>query len=169
MMWSLLKTVTPNLTSSVNSELVYDLLLFHDLGEVASEDMPLVKQLQEGSSQKKEMESLEIDKITNDLPETTKKFIRQCFFDYSYAAADGASIEVLLARYINSIQGNHFAMVYGFDFAKHADLIMKIVNRYFMPVAEELVGELAIRNKLAANEVEALTSYHLRAIEEVIK
>jgi len=168
MLWSLLKSVMPELSSLVNTELVYDLLMFHDLGEIASEDTPLVKQLREGSSLKKEMERLEIEKNTMGLPQAARELINKSFFDYSYADENEATVEVLLARYVNSMQGNHFAMVYGFDFIKHADLIMEIVNKYFTPVANELISKLATQNNAAANEVKSLTNYHLATIKEIL-
>jgi hypothetical protein len=161
-LWLLLRYVLPETNKIIDSSQVYEYLIFHDIGEICVGDTPIVQQLKEGSVRKNEIEIREVEAHTEDLPHNLQQLIRSYFHDYTFAHP--GTVEIVLARYLNAIQGNHFGLVYGKNLSQYSVIIDKIVSTYFIPLAEQLEKLLFSQSKLAAQEISDLSSYHLDSI-----
>lgn len=161
-LWSLLRQIMPETDKIVHTNRVYELLTFHDLGEVIIGDTPLVQQLNEGSREKHEEELREVERYSEDLSGPLQEFIRSRFQEYTFSQEP--TVEILLSRYINAMQGNHFGLVFGKNLAEHSELISTIVKKYFIPIVKDLQAALEKKSKSSAEEVAILTKYHLASI-----
>jgi 5'-deoxynucleotidase YfbR-like HD superfamily hydrolase len=161
-LWSLLQKIMPAISKVIDSTRVTDMLMYHDIGEIGLGDTPLVTQLSQGSESKNQSESVQIDEYAKLLPEELREWMTESFKSFTYGENN---TEALMARYINAVQGNHFALTFGKDLEAHNELIQKIVNQFFMPIARELFTELGKLSVDAGNEIEALTQFHLEAIK----
>lgn len=161
-LWILLKPVLPALSKHIDSAKLYECLALHDIGEIVVGDTPKVEQLELGSLRKQEIERREIDTDIEKLPLSLQNTIRTYYQEYTFNK--NVDITVLLARYLDNLQGNHFGLVYGIELSHHSDLISKIVSKYFLPVSKQLLDLSTSLDPQAGMEIQSLTEYHLQTI-----
>lgn len=164
MLWMLLRKIMPALNKQVDHIKLHECIALHDIGEIVVGDTPRVEQLKSGSTRKRQVEEREIESQVENLPESIQSLVKSYFHEYTFV--EHPDLTILLARYLDSLQANHFGLVYGHDLGKHSELISQIVNAYFVPVAKELESRAAALDPQAGEEIEALTNYHLQAIRD---
>jgi len=158
--WFNLRRICPNLNKLVNSEKVYEILWGHDLGEVFAGDISQSLQIKGMGINKSQTERKEIIKMAGKIPKTTLKILLQNFDDFEKKTEGITSIEILVCKLIDNIQGNHFAVVFGNDFKKNSDLINKVLNRSFVRTTRRLLQVLKEGgHKKAYEEVESVVTY----------
>jgi 5'-deoxynucleotidase YfbR-like HD superfamily hydrolase len=160
--WFNLRRICPNLNKLVDSEKIYEILWIHDLGEIFIGDISQSLQINGEGINKSQIERKEIIKMAGKIPKKTLKTILQNFDAFEKKHEEINSLEVLVCKLIDNIQGNHFAIVFGNDFKIHSDLINKILNRSFIKAASRLLEVLKKRNnKKAYKEVKSVVTYFI--------
>lgn len=158
--WFNLKRICPNLNKIVDSEKIYEILWGHDLGEIFAGDVSQPQQIKGKGINKSKTERLEIIKMAGKIPVKTLKTLLQNFDDFEKKTEEITSVEILVCKLIDNIQGNHFAVVFGNDFKKNSDLINKVLNRSFIRTTRRLLEVLKEDDhKKAYKEVESVVAY----------
>ncbi|MEK7080978.1 MAG: HD domain-containing protein [Patescibacteria group bacterium] len=160
--WFYLKHICPSLSTLVDTTEIYERLLGHDLGETFIGDIPLFLQLSGKGTNKHSLERKEIQKMGKKIPKKIFKIMIKYFDEFENPVGNITKLEILIAKFIDTMQGNHFAFVFGNDLPKHETTINKIVNRSFIPVAKRLLKVLKQRgHKKAYKEVVNIVIHHL--------
>ncbi|MFC1626038.1 HD domain-containing protein [Patescibacteria group bacterium] len=162
--WFLLRRVCPNLESLVDSRELYEILLNHDLGETYKGDVPLYKKIY-GEVDDKEVERQGVEKICEQLPDASEELIR--WFDEFEKDVDKVDrLEIIVAKWIDNLQGNHFAMTFGEELSKHSKPINSILQIRFVPYTNRLIQVLEDRKEEnAVGEVKEIVRYHTKLIK----
>jgi 5'-deoxynucleotidase YfbR-like HD superfamily hydrolase len=158
--WFNLRRICPNLNKLVNSEKMYEILWGHDLGEIFAGDVSQPMQVKGKGVNKSKIERQEIIKMAGKIPKQILKTLLQNFDAFEKKTEEITSIEILVCKFIDNIQGNHFSTVFGNDFKANSDLVNKILNRSFIRTTRRLL-EVLKRNghKKAQKEVEEVATY----------
>ena len=165
--WFYLRRVCPSLDELVDPVEVYERLWSHDLGETFQGDVSQFRQLKGEGSHKHIIERKEIVKMGRKMPKKMLNQLLQWFdeFEDDYNKMD--KLEVLTAKFIDTLQGDHFAMVFGKDLREHSEVISKIVNRTFISVTLRFLKVLKSQgHKKAYNEVKAVANNHIKNIRQ---
>ena len=165
--WFNLRIVCPNLNKIVDSVKIYEIFWGHDLGEIFTGDVSQTMQINGVGLDKSNIERKEIIEISKAAPREISRILLHNFDLFEKNHKKINSIEVLICKLIDNIQGNHFAMVFGNDFKINSDLINKVINRSFMKAANRLLEVLNdTGNKKAYNEAKTVIEHHLRLINK---
>lgn len=165
-LWFQTRRLCPNLNLLVNSEVLYEILLHHDLGETYTGDVSMVKQIKGHGANKYTLERQEIAKITKQLPPVIQKELLHLFDLFETRPEKTKKLEVLVAKFLDTLQGDHFALTFGNDLPKHSVMINKIVNKKFVTYAKQLMDFLKEKGHLKAKEeVQQITNHHLIQIK----
>ena len=159
-LWFNLRRICPNLNKLVNSENIYEILWGHDLGEIFVGDVSQTMQVKGMGINKSKIEREEIIKMAGKIPKKTLQTILENFDAFEEKTEEINSLEILVCKFIDSIQGNHFNVIFGNDYKTYSDLINKILNRSFIRTTRRLLEVLKKRgNKKAQKEVESIANY----------
>jgi 5'-deoxynucleotidase YfbR-like HD superfamily hydrolase len=165
--WFNLRRICPNLSKLVDSTKIYEIFWGHDLGEIFTGDVSQTMQVKGYGLNKKKVERQEIIKMSKKAPKEISKILLHNFDLYENDYEKINSLEILVCKLIDNMQGNHFAIVFGNDFKIHSNLISKIVNRSLIRAARQLLKVLKQkRNKKAHKEAELLIEHHLGVIKK---
>lgn len=162
MLWFSLRYVLPHINKIIHSEKIYEHLLIHDIGEIEIGDISRATQIAHPSATKDQDELSVIEKLVSAYPPVLGQRITALFREFTFN--DKQSLESLMANYCDSLQGNHFALIYGFNLQKNSQLISKIINSHFIPISTQLIDRLNTIDLKAGQEIQSLTSYHLQSI-----
>jgi 5'-deoxynucleotidase YfbR-like HD superfamily hydrolase len=158
--WFNLKRVCPNLNKLVDSEKIYEILWGHDLGEIFAGDISQPQQIKGKGINKSQIERKEIIKMAGKIPKKNLEILLKNFDAFEEKTEEITSLEILVCKLIDNIQGNHFAVVFGNDFKTHSDLINKVLNRSFIRTTRRLLKVLKKENhKKAYEEVVLVVNY----------
>ncbi len=161
--WFLLRRVCPNLNSLIDSAKLYEIFFVHDLGEITLGDVSNVAQLAGKGETKSADELLEIEDMIQSLPERIQKEIREYFTSFENKSGS-TDLEMLVARFIDQLEGNHFVLTFGKDLPAYSEVINKILNRKFIARAYQLLKELDTLGKSEAyNEILAVSLHHFQS------
>jgi hypothetical protein len=162
-MWFMLRHLMPNFAALVDSARVYDILSNHDNGELVKGDVTLFDKVNGATDDKdKEIETVRI--ITHGLPVEVQNLAVQDITDFEANAENSVSLEVRIARLIDSLSGNVVVLEKGkqiedVDTSRTAD----ILRLRFIPRAHQLIQILQSQNQFsAANEIRGLALHHLQ-------
>jgi len=162
--WFLLRRICPQLDSLVNSIEVYEILLNHDLGETEKGDVPLYQKIK-GVVDDKMVERQGIEKLSEQLPRIKKELLRW-FDEFEGEVKTINKLEILLARWINNLHGNHFALTFGKRLAHFSKEINSILQIRFVPYTNRLIQVLKQRGeKEAVEEVKQIAKQHVKLIK----
>lgn len=177
-MWSLhhfctvLSPLCPELSSAVQFEEVKDILLMHDLPEIKHGDITRTTQIStENIKTTKVMaERQALEELTVDLPaEMREKYLER--FDYfeGLVPSQEVPIEILVARMIDSMQGDHYFLHHtGPMEAAQTEITARIMQKYTLKNISEVVSRLhGIGKHQAADEVIDLADYHFGAARKL--
>jgi 5'-deoxynucleotidase YfbR-like HD superfamily hydrolase len=156
-LWFNLRRICPNLNKLVNSEKIYEILWTHDLGEIYASDVSLALQVQGKGANKHQVERKEIIKMAGKMPKNTLNILLQYFDAFEGKIEKMNDLEIILCKWLDNVQGHHFALTFGNDYKKNSDLINKILNYSFVPRSRRLLQILKERkNKKAYGEAKWL-------------
>ena len=162
--WFLLRRVCPNLESLVSSVEVYEILLNHDLGETHKGDVPLYRKIN-GEVDDKMIERQGVEILSEQLPDTRRELLG--WFDEFETEIDRVDkLEILVAKWIDTLQGNHFALTFGSKLPEYSKPINSILQIRFVPYTNRLIQVLEERGeKEAIKEVKEIARYHTELIK----
>ena len=162
--WFLLRRVCPNLESLVSSVEVYEILLNHDLGETHKGDVPLYRKIN-GEVDDKMIERQGVEILSEQLPDTRRELLG--WFDEFETEIDRVDkLEILVAKWIDNLQGNHFALTFGKELPTYSKPMNSILQIRFVPYTNRLIQVLEERGeKEAIKEVKEIARYHTELIK----
>ncbi len=162
--WFLLRRICPKLDSLVNSMEVYEILLNHDLGETDKGDVSLYQKIK-GAADDKMAERQGVEKLSQQLPEIKRELLGW-FDEFEGEVEKIEKLEILLAKWIDNLQGNHFALTFGKRLPQFSKEINSILQIRFIPYTNRLIHALEERGeKGAIKEVKQITQQHAKFIK----
>lgn len=160
--WFQLRRLCPALNRLVDSLTVYEMLLNHDLGEIRYADTPLYRVVTGLQADDKRSERRGLEELSASLPLHAQQDLLSSFDAFESELADIDVLEALVSKWVDNMQGNHFAMVFGEDFSQNADSIKKILNLRFIPITKRLMKILQARGEAEVlAEVKTVAAHHL--------
>ena len=159
--WFNLRKLCPNLNKIVDTEKIYEILWGHDLGEIFAGDVSQPQQIKGMGKNKSQVERQEIINMAGKIPQKILRILLNNFDAFEQKTEEIKSIEILVCKFIDNIQGNHFAVVFGNDFKKNSDLINKVLNRSFTRTTRRLLQVLKEGGHKKAHEEVELIANHL--------
>jgi hypothetical protein len=173
-LWMHLRSACPSLDKLVNNQEIYERLWAHDLGETLSGDVSYAVKIHGRLDKGKDLERKGYVKIVKFLDKKDKtRLVR--WFDEFEGEKDNLGLEVLIARWIDNLEGDHFALTFGKSLSKHSELISEIVRKRSVARAESIISLLEKRGKRgknaslckkAAEEVKEVMRFHLGFIRK---
>lgn len=165
--WFYLRRVCPSLDVLVDTTEIYERLWGHDLGETFEGDISQVVQLSGRGASKHIIERKEIEKMGKTLPKQILDQLLGWFDETENGFENMEKLEALVAKFIDTIQGNHFVTVFGNNLPENETIINKIIGRSFIPVSRKLLKVLKEHgHKEAYEEVSEIISHHLKFFEK---
>lgn len=162
--WFLLRRVCPNLGSLVDPIELYEVLLNHDLGETYRGDMPLFKKIN-GEIDDKVAERQGVKKLSEQLSGIGEELLNR-FDEFEEEIGKVSKLEILVAKWIDTLQGNHFALTFGNELPEHSEPINRILEIRFIPYTNRLVEVLKSRGEEGATkEVREVVLHHAGLIK----
>ena len=159
--WFNLKRVCPNLNKLVNTEHIYEILWGHDLGEIYAGDVSQTQQVKGLGKNKVQNERQEIIKIAGKIPKKNLETLLKNFDAFEKKTEEMNKLEILVCKFIDNVQGNHFNVVFGNDFKNNSDLVNKILNRSFIRTTRRLLQVLKEGGHKKAHKEVELVATHL--------
>jgi|GEM_PF-2872282 len=163
-MWEGITPLFPHITAATDPSQVSRYILMHDIGEIAEGDISIVRQINGDGKGRREKEEASFLELTKTLPGATRVVFETTHQLYEEGKNDPVTQnkEVLLAKIMDMIQGDHFVLTQSVDFATHSDLHNTIVSTKLIPYAKRLIKILRDEgNEDAAVEIELLIEHHL--------
>lgn len=166
LLWLVLRRVCPALNKIVDSTRVYEICLTHDLGETYEGDISRFQQLKGQGVDKHSSERQAINMIASKTKVATREEIIAWFDEFEKKPEEIENIEILIVRFLDSLQGDHFALTFGHDLPSHSEVISKIVNKHTVPFALRLMEVLKTTgHNEACEEVGQIFLYHKNQIK----
>ena len=176
-LWMNLRKICPSLDKLVDSTEVYERLWGHDLGETYLGDISLASKIQTDVNTGKVEEREEYIRLLAPLPEGQRERMTEWFDEFEHVEGDvRRPLEVLVARWIDHLQGDHFALVFGNDLEQYSPTIEKIVKKRSVLFSRILIDSLRGSAEeepdkkdvflQAADEVEDIARIHIEMIRE---
>jgi 5'-deoxynucleotidase YfbR-like HD superfamily hydrolase len=163
-LWFHLRKMCPKLDSLVDTTEVYEILLNHDLGETNVGDTPLYRKIN-GAKDSKQSERDDLEKISDSLPEVQSELLAW-FDEFEQEIEKIDRLEILIAKWLDNLQGNHLALIFGNDLHNYSEPINKILQISFVVYTNRLVEVLKARNETdAMDEVKQVAQHHADAIK----
>lgn len=165
----LLLPILPHTTMSVDGLKIVDMLLIHDIGEIANGDVSAVLQLQGHGQTRAEDETHAFHKIISDLPDDIKESLTATHDEYEREKNDPNTTnkEALIAKIIDTIQGNHYVLTHSPNFKEHAELHTQIVSTKLLPHTKRLEEILQDEgNSQGVTEMHLFTRHHLHMYQK---
>ena len=162
--WFLMREVCPNLAKLVNTQEIYERVWSHDLGETFLGDISQYRQVNGEGDGKHVLEYEEVMRMAKNLPKKTKKDLSNYVKNYGHNLEKVTKLEVLVAKLIDTIQGNHFSLVFaqGLGDKKYKLTVAKIVERTSVKAARQILKILKQKGRKAAyQEVLDFINHHL--------
>lgn len=162
--WLTLKDICPGLDALVDTQEIYERVWSHDMGETFVGDISQFRQINGEGKDKHLLEQQEIEKITKFIPVKTSRKLLGYFKEFEKLREKITKLEALVAKLIDTLQGNHFALVFAEGLAsdKNSDSVKKIVERTTVRTANQLLKVLKQRRHTKAyNEVLSVVEHHL--------
>lgn len=175
--WILLKDICPNLSEVADSDQVIQRLWVHDIGEALVGDTPMVAKLTSNMNIGKDDEREAYTQLISVLPKKVQVRLSKYFEEFEEGAGEYLPIPARIARWIDYMQGDHFAITHGKNLSQHQEVIEKVIKKRSILRARQLIDGLGEWSQRylhemkepylkAAKEVEAVTRVHIKLIRE---
>ena len=168
-LWMHLRKVCPSLDKLVDSQEIYERLWSHDLGETLSGDISYAVKIQKRLDLGKDLERKGYIKILKPLDRKDRaKFVK--WFDEFEGEKSDLPLEVLIARWIDNLEGDHFVLTFGKSLSGYSKLIAEIIRKRSVARAGNLINLLEKMDKRgkkgkfckkAAGEVKEVMRFHI--------
>lgn len=176
-LWMNLRQLCPNLDKLVDSEEIYERLWAHDLGETYRGDISYSVKIHSRLDEGKEEERKDLIKLAQNLPFRERKRLISWFDEFEEKEGEkDLKFEVLVSRWVDNLQGDHFAIVFGKNLSKYSETIEKIVSKRSALRSRTLIDSIKsyakksrVNEKLcakAAEEVAAVATAHIELIRQ---
>ena len=163
-LWFLLRRALPTLNKIVNSLEIYEIILNHDLGETFVGDVPLYDKIN-GRHDNKENEKAAIHELLVEFPDIQSEVVNQ-FEQFEEKVDNISKLEVLVAKWIDNIQGNHYVFSFGEDLPEYSEPINKILQIKFVAYTNRLIEVLNEKGEdTAVEEVKSVARFHRKLIK----
>lgn len=164
--WVILRRACPALNSIVDSTKIFEMLLSHDLGETHLGDVSRFLQLQGHGKDKQITEGESIKFMIKELDNKTKNEINNLFEGFERKPDEMNDLESLVTKFLDSLQGNHFALIFGHNLHEYSEPISKIVNKHFFTYAQKLLDVLESSGYTEAKkEIKEILDHHVDLIK----
>lgn len=161
--WFYFSRICPSLSALVDKAEIYERLWSHDIGETFVGDISQFLQLSGKGANKHLVEKQEIEKMGKKISPAILKQMTSWFAEFEGKYDKIEKLEVLLVKLIDTIQGDHFAFVFGNNLPENSKTINKIMARSFLPVANQLLRVLKQNgHKKAYKEAKSVILHHLK-------
>lgn len=167
--WFQIKNICPELNKVVKNEVLYEKIMNHDLGETSDDgDISMTRQLNGEGSNKKLSEREQLLSLTKALNERTRSTILKDFDEFEEAPENIRNLETLIAKFIDTLQGDQFALMFGNNLPENSDLIDRIIRVRFVSYTQRLIDVLnELGYKKASKEIIQIANHHLEQIRSV--
>lgn len=176
-LWMNLRRICPSLDQLVDSTEVYERLWGHDIGETYLGDISLASKIHTDVNTGKTEEREEYLRLLTPLTEGQRERMVEWFDEFEHVEGDvRRPLEVVVARWIDHLQGDHFALVFGNNLEEYSPTIEKIVRKRSVLFSRILIDSLRGRAEeepdkkdmflQAADEVEDIARIHIEMIRE---
>ena len=163
-LWFHLRRVCPKLDSLVNTTQVYEIILNHDLGETNAGDTPLYRKIN-GAEDTKQSERDDLKQITDPSPEVQTELL-SWFDEFEQDIERIDRLEMLVVKWLDSLQGDHFALTFGRELSHYSEPINKILQIRFVAYTNRLIGLLESGSQAeAVEEVKQVAQHHADVIK----
>jgi hypothetical protein len=137
------------------------------MGESVLGDISRYKQLQGAGINKGMAEKAAIKQMVKSLDKMTAREIINMFEDFELPPEKMNNPETILAKLIDSLQGDQFCLTFGNNLAENSEIIGKIVYKHTVPYAMRLREILIEKGKnKAAGEVGEIIKLHIKTIRK---
>lgn len=163
-MWEALTPILPHLSSTVDTRNLSRFILIHDMGEIANGDISAALQLKGHGKNRAEKEMQGFNDLAAMLPEASRDIFVGTHDQYEREKnnPETQDKEVLLAKIMDMIQGDHFVLSQSIDFSGSSHVHYRIVSEKLVPYAKRLHSLLTDEGELAAaQELHGLIKHHL--------
>lgn len=165
--WIQLRNILPSLNKLVDSNEIIERLWYHDLGEILKGDVSEMTIIREGVEKKFEDERKSYSELINFLPKDDKERLLKWFYEFESDLHEDLPLEAIVVRWIDNLQGDHFALTFGNNFQKSSPIIEKIVKKRSARTARMLIKILQKRReRTAAKEIDEVMRFHIEKIRE---
>jgi 5'-deoxynucleotidase YfbR-like HD superfamily hydrolase len=162
--WFNLRRLCPELDALVDTTEVYEIILNHDLGETHVGDMSLYRKIH-GDKEDKKSERYAVEQISKSNSDTQKELLNW-FDEFEKEIEKIDRLEVLIAKLVDNLQGDHYAISYGHDLSSYSEPINKILQLRFVINTNRLIEVLEEREESgAAEEIKQVAKHHAEAIK----
>lgn len=169
LLWFVLRRVCRNLDKVVDTSKLLERICVHDLAETIGGDTSIYSKYNEpdATSNWKRRERRDFRKLIKDLPIPIRAELEESFEEYEAEDKNYQSFETLVAKWLDNLQGNHFALVFGNNLGEYSELIEKIIKSRAGKRARLMMDYLGEkREENAASEVKAVMKVHIEMARE---
>lgn len=170
----IIKKTNPALRRVINFESVNDRLTMHDIGEALRGDISLTSRTDSGFDMDKKGEREDYLTIIDSLPEDIKKEMLKWHDEFEGEGDDTSNLEVLFARWVDSLQGNLTAQIFGNDLSDNSEVIEKVMRIRSVIRSKNLLDALLERSGgvendfyFAALEVKTISKENISMVKEL--
>ena len=161
--WFHLRRLCPKLNSLVDATEIYEIILNHDLGETNAGDIPLYRKIH-GAKDNREGERKDLEQISSSLPNTQRELLAW-FDEFEQEVEKTNRLEILVAKWLDNLQGNHFVLTFGKELPSYSKQIDRILQIRFIAYTNRLLEVLEGKSALGAvSEVRCIAAHHTEAI-----
>ena len=134
------------------------------MGETTNGDTTLYEIVQ-GKKKDIENERRTIEKISSPLQQT-QKILLNMFDEFEGGIDNINTLEVAVARWIDNLQGDHFALTFGSRLPEHSEAINKIIQIRSIASTNRLLELLEDKDhNKAVDEVKQVAHHHFNVIK----
>lgn len=164
LLWKLLSGVLKQNGINVDSETISNMVLIHDIGEIEQGDVSAVLQLQGKGKDRKNVEDKAFEEISSLLPQSSGKLIKETNERYEREKNNPTTNdkEVLIAKIIDTLQGDHYVTTNSIDLVGFTDTHQKIISIKLYPYVLRLIEILEKeKNKIGSEFMKSMIRHHL--------
>jgi len=102
------------------------------------------------------------------IPKSTLNTLLRYFDDFEGEVEKMNDLEIVISKWLDNVQGHHFALIFGNDYKKNSVLINKIINRSYVNRSKRLLQILKEgKHKKAYEEAKFLVQNFLETFEKI--
>ena len=175
-LWMHLKGACPALDKLVDSLEVYERLWAHDIGETHKGDISYAVKIHTSLDEGKSEERSDFIKLTKGLHKRVRQRLLKWHDEFEKEESSGLPLEVMVTRWVDNLEGDHFALTFGNSLGKYSDTIEKIVKKRSAERAKAIIDYLSKKAKRvkenknlykkAIGEVNEVMRFHTRLIRK---
>jgi len=161
--WMHLRQACSSLAKLTDSEEVYERLWVHDIGETHKGDISYAVKIHTSLDEGKSEERSDFIKLTKGLHKRVRQRLLKWHDEFEKKESSGLPLEVMVVRWVDNLEGDHFALTFGNSLEKYSDTIEKIVKKRSAERAKAIIDYLSKK----AKRVKENKNLYKKAIGEV--